>query len=837
MPFQFFRSRPRSVASTPRPAAISRHAPALFAALLMIPALAACDMVKVPTTAGGDASSTADDRPSPTAGQSAAADRSFEPADGTGAARSSAPSDQADANVPDAVASTAAWVFRPKFDTVYGDAIAGMCFVAKAGDDDRPVLITSLSMLGRPGGLRYDIATEELGNRVRSVTLHDPVGKTPPQAVEAVPLITMPTDHRYFGASGFAFENCGNFAAFRLPESFEGPAGALSYLRPARGARAWLIGRVAADETASLVHPVVISAVTPLSQSRRPGSNDDASFGNVQSIVVAPVAATADLQGLLGAPLVNSQGEVFGVVHQFGASRDGGSLAYCVPVERFRDSLTSALERERPGEVVAVGEYSFRLPSHFLASSAQQSDSGTMWTTSDPELGTCTIELRVVPNAENLDGSVGMRMNLLRAMFRTIAKNRSYTASANGEPLDLPGVEAIKGRYKFASNLPSAAAGRGGFPVPSIGMPGSSDRNSESGLVLIGVNEDHLVLLVFHAQGSSDHTPPGLLAERAFNSLERSVAAPPSHLEPGSIKLVVRSVQNMQRNAALNAVLGAFSEEECPHFSVDATGDDVVVLLNSSLSLDQIASRIQLGSKPVVHEVNSTIVVEASTTLSSDADAPDDSQSTKLTTALTVLESRNKLYDLTAALDRLIEAKPDADASDEFRRRVATAIADAMLRWEPPVHTFEQKNGMRAIGIWDPAVARERLAEYVAEERKDMMGMEYALLSLARVADESIVPQLALALAQDPTGHKAERACAILRRFPQAAERAVIEVFDTMEFEEGVSKMEAVELLGRIGGADSLALLKKLRRTHQTDWQLKRINPAIESISQRLSEN
>jgi len=69
-------------------------------------------------------------------------------------------------------------VFRPTFEIVEGDLIAGTAFAVKFGEEESIVVLTAQHIFGQAGGLEEGISASELSSYVNKVTLNDLYEKT-----------------------------------------------------------------------------------------------------------------------------------------------------------------------------------------------------------------------------------------------------------------------------------------------------------------------------------------------------------------------------------------------------------------------------------------------------------------------------------------------------------------------------------------------------------------------------------------------------------------------------------------------------------------------------------
>lgn len=708
--------------------------------------------------------------------------------------------------------------YLPRFFTEYGDAVGGMCCIVKLDAQTPPVLLTARSLIGPSGGLRFDIATTDQSNRIRDIELLDPGSKKLITKIKSDPLITLPTELTSFGTMG-TLQNCGDIAAFRLPTSFsQGLQCATKLVAPKDVV--WIVGRVAGDDSSTQLHEAIVDGL-PSHRSRTPTGGSHYQPGDSYDFISFKLKnPTQKFQGLLGAAVVNSAGEVISILNNSSVSRDGGMIAYSVPIERFRSEVLAALEREKPDEVATLGKYSFTLPSDYSFVSQNEAKTQAVWSTSDPQLGQATIEFRLAPNKRSDKITQQAIGSFLGSMVRTLAKGQDHINPGKGEAIELPGLIAAKGDYLLAAGPIIDPFGR---------------EASQSGLMLVGANPDDLVLLLFRSNTVTRGSWARTLAEKSFNTLSTKDAAPTAtNVSKKIVRVVTTDVQEAHRDLALRALVDLLSREEATTLSVNATGDDLEITYSTDMAIDQVAERIHMGSRPIIDRNASKISVQA---IGGDHKntANQKNPQQELISLVEILETRNALLDPVAALEKLIKLPMPDSASSEFKKRVATAMASALFD-EQPVEIFEDAVAMDRIVYWDKDVARKSFSEFVIRGQDEMMMRTLAFEALDPIADESVVPQVVEALAVDESGHSGEPAARILSRYPDLAEPLVLDLFNKDKFADSLQRLTAIELLGEIGGLQSLKLLKEMQASDVEDYVLKRVNRSIPQIEKRLAQ-
>ena len=130
---------------------------------------------------------------------------------------------------------TADWIHKPRFKTIYGEAVGNVAFTAKLEAGGTPVLITPLSFFGPNNGFKYSAETQQLTNTVKGVELLDPKDRTKAKVLEVSPLITLDADH--WGWESTA----GDVAGFQLLNNQKFPAGLFASKHFSKQDRTWLV--------------------------------------------------------------------------------------------------------------------------------------------------------------------------------------------------------------------------------------------------------------------------------------------------------------------------------------------------------------------------------------------------------------------------------------------------------------------------------------------------------------------------------------------------------------------------------------------------------------------
>lgn len=383
------------------------------------------------------------------------------------------------------------WIFRPRFHTVYGNAVGGTCFLVEVGEEYPPVILTSLSLIGPTGGLKFDIPTPELGNRIRQLEIVNSQGTESVAFLPCSPLITLKA-----GKIGWDSE-IGDIAAFQLRGATAISSGHFASQPTRKGERLWLpvFDHDSSDSVQFVPAEVTYAPQLQAESQSPPGVHRSrrrvsSRFRGAPTIQYRIDDSTVNQIGLCGAPLVNKEGDVVAIhVRTRTDKNDGGLIGFGNPVERFRSALVDSLRAEPPSQEVFHQGYTLHLPPEYKQVPTEDSRDA-MWTTDDQDLGKCEIRIRLISNQGKFDTSRGTRMTLLRKTLRSAAKGSSYSGSANGELLSLPGLAGIKGHFETAEIF-----------APKVRFE-PMKTYVRRGLILLGINDNHLVLASFIAEPS-----------------------------------------------------------------------------------------------------------------------------------------------------------------------------------------------------------------------------------------------------------------------------------------------------------------------------------------------
>lgn len=181
-------------------------------------------------------------------------------------------------------------LFTPSIETPDGTARNFHCFAAYASKRNRPVLLSALSLLGPRGGLKQPITALDAFTSVRSVDLCDLQTGQVMRQVPGTTVIVPGADH--WPASSLH----GDVFAFRPHEDLHLRPLSLASRLPDPGQEIWLLHRC--GDAAAVTQGVIEST--------------EGAWGVFS--IPATKMAMADVQQLSGAPILNNQDEVVGIV-------------------------------------------------------------------------------------------------------------------------------------------------------------------------------------------------------------------------------------------------------------------------------------------------------------------------------------------------------------------------------------------------------------------------------------------------------------------------------------------------------------------------------------------
>jgi hypothetical protein len=216
----------------------------------------------------------------------------------------------------------AGFVVKPTFDTTLGNITAGTAFAVKLPGQSRPLILTSIHLLGPSGGLPRDVPATEVPQVMKGLTLKDCFDASISVGKAGDPIVI--PDAAPFDKPSKA----GDILAFWGPVDTTLKPSRLASTTPAKGERVWLAAslREGAPPTQRL-HPATIIEID---------ENGD--------LVYRFDNPKLSIRGTSGAPVLNAAGEVV-AINWGGGSDEKGMFGCGNPVERFAPQLEAAVRR------------------------------------------------------------------------------------------------------------------------------------------------------------------------------------------------------------------------------------------------------------------------------------------------------------------------------------------------------------------------------------------------------------------------------------------------------------------------------------------------------------
>jgi hypothetical protein len=180
-------------------------------------------------------------------------------------------------------------IFRAHYELESGNVQAGTIFLAKLDRDGPLVAITAHHLFGRLGGLRYEIAPDEL---VRTWEKGDVRDIASGKVISALPKPLLIADAKRFSTDVLSTD----VAAFPIAEAGSMIPLSLASVRPKVGDAVWLVASIVGKEKAG-----------ELQHAARVVMSDD------DALVFEYEDPTLELRATSGAPVLSTKGEIVGV--------------------------------------------------------------------------------------------------------------------------------------------------------------------------------------------------------------------------------------------------------------------------------------------------------------------------------------------------------------------------------------------------------------------------------------------------------------------------------------------------------------------------------------------
>jgi hypothetical protein len=235
-------------------------------------------------------------------------------------------------NLPGAPLIPERSVLRPFIKTSLGQIPAGECagtaFVVSLDQNERPLVLTAMVLLGIEKFFQGLPTPSELRNSSQSITLSDAFG-----SMDGVVSARGFVELNEPGKQDEPSETLGSILAIELGDKHSFKSFELSETLPAVGEKVWLSAAVVGGAPSSQrQHEAVVNAITP-------DGNIEVRFANKQ----------LNLDGTIGAPMLNQEGKVI-AMHLGPKDPSDKLLSVGHPTNRFLPSLRSSVTKHNPSK-------------------------------------------------------------------------------------------------------------------------------------------------------------------------------------------------------------------------------------------------------------------------------------------------------------------------------------------------------------------------------------------------------------------------------------------------------------------------------------------------------
>ncbi|CAN0304426.1 unnamed protein product, partial [Ectocarpus sp. 4 AP-2014] len=206
-------------------------------------------------------------------------------------------------------------VYRPRFYTTRGDALSGTGCIVQVDKSLPPVFITANSLVGNRGGLFRTLAPSQMRGVVKRIELVELDTGALRGDYQSLALATLgePNDTRLLRVNGVA--------AFNMPSSAANDAGSLATMAAKKGDRVWLLGKDLSKSDGKLQPHAATKA-------------DELVGYELDDAGLSP-------RGLLGAPVVNVEGEIVAIHSNLYIDKKGITKGSGIPTYRFAELLAT----------------------------------------------------------------------------------------------------------------------------------------------------------------------------------------------------------------------------------------------------------------------------------------------------------------------------------------------------------------------------------------------------------------------------------------------------------------------------------------------------------------
>ncbi len=215
-------------------------------------------------------------------------------------------------------------VLRPYFQTTLGNvdvgSSVGTAFMVEMDGYNRPIVLTALSILGPASGLSRQASQAELSEIYQTITLGDAFGSFD-GVLSSTGFLSIPESAPFDQSSP-----AGDILAIWMPVKTRAGKFRLSSEHPIKGDTVWLSA-------------AMFVGAPPSQRQHSAMVTGEDEYGN---IVYEFDDKSLTHQGTVGAPIMNSKGDVI-AIHLGGSNSNGKLSGFANPTSRFLSYLEAAL--------------------------------------------------------------------------------------------------------------------------------------------------------------------------------------------------------------------------------------------------------------------------------------------------------------------------------------------------------------------------------------------------------------------------------------------------------------------------------------------------------------